>query len=435
VPNKLSRILWITLAVIVAMVIVAFLMATRLASNKIAVAEAGWNETLGSREEILARFPTREANDAALELEWLVAGLGIDIATRTDAERARPSKEAASRFTRIKAMVGSHLERQVEQPRRSALSPPEQLIAFLMEEEENLVMVRRHLLEGEVPRWELQIEKSFEAPIPNLLGHIDLQKLMIADAMVMNGRGEGAEALAALEASWKLNSAIRQDPYLITQLVAMAIARLQAGALRQIEELPAQWQERLAEHDFRDSFFTAMLLESWHWTQITEPQIFDNRPGRLERAALTFTGPYANYCFADLSDDYRRRLLTLAESGASCDYYLSDSDASLDIPVPSWNLFGNLVKPTFRGVLDRLARLELDLELTGRVLQLETAPWDEWVEHSSACPKDSWLYKAGVDGSMSIAFSREISWPDQVGAILPTSFSVGRTTSPTPAPR
>ena len=90
-PNKLSRILWTTLAVIVAMVIVAFLMGTRLASNKIAVAEAGWNETLGSREEILARFPTREANDAALELERLVAGLGIDIATRTAEERARPT--------------------------------------------------------------------------------------------------------------------------------------------------------------------------------------------------------------------------------------------------------------------------------------------------------------------------------------------------------
>jgi hypothetical protein len=435
VPSKLSRILWTTLATIVAMVIVAFLLGTRLASNKIAVAQAGWEQTLGSREEIMERFPPRGANEAALELERLTARLGIDIATRTEDARPRPSKEAARRYNRIKAKLGSYLERQVEQPRRAALPPPEQLIGFLGEEEENLAAIRRHLLEGELPRWELWLDPRYTTPFPNLLGHIDLQKLMIAEALVKNGRGEGAVALAALEASWRLNSAIRDDPYLITQLVAIAVTRLQVGALRQMEEVPAHWQERLVEHDFRGSFFMAMLLESWLWTQIEGSEIFETWLGRMERLAWTFTRPYADYCFADLSDDFRRRLLTLAESGATCDYHLSDSDAGLDIPVPFWNVMGDLVKPNLLGTLDRLARLELDLELTGRVLALESAIWDESVEQSSACPRDNWLYEAGPDGSMSIRFSREISWQDQIGAILPTRFSVGRATSPTPTPR
>jgi hypothetical protein len=435
VPNKLTRILWTILAVTVAMVIVAFLLGTRLASNKIAATEAGWDETLGSKEEILIRFPQREANEAALELERLVAGLGIDIAPRTDDVRDRPTKEAARRYKRIKPMVGNYHARQIEQPVRVALPPPEQLISFLEEHEERLSAIRRHLIEGEAPRWELWLDPRFPTPFPNLLGHVDLQKLLIADAMVRNGRGESDEAIATLEACWKLNGAIREDPYLITQLVAVAITRLQAGALRQIETVPEPWHARLSEHDFRESFFTAMLVESWYWTQIQDPQIFDERPGRMERLAWTFTRPYANYCFADISDDYRRRLLELSERGPSCDYHLSDSDASLDIPAPFWNPFGDLVRPSFDGVLDRLARLELDLELTGRVLQLESTQWDEWVEQSSACPRDSWRYEAGPDGSMSIAFSREISWPDQIGAILPTRFSVERATSPVPAPR
>jgi len=435
VPNKLSRILWTILAVLVAGVIVFFLLGTRVASNKAATVQGGWEETLGSPEEIMERFPQREANEAALELERLVAGLGIDIATRTDDFRDRPTKEAARRYKRIKPMVGNYHARQVEQPVRVALPPPEQLLDFLEEHEERLAAIRRHLLEGQAPRWEFWLDPRFPTPFPNLLGHVDLQKLLIADAMVRNGRGARAEALAALEACWKLNGAIREDPYLITQLVSVAITRLQAGALRQIEAVPEQWHARLTEHDFRESFFTAMLVESWHWTQIKGPQIFDKSPDFMESLVWTLAKPYANYCFADLSDDYRRRLLALTESGPSCDYHLSDSDASLDIPVPFWNPFGDLVRPSFVGALDRLARLELDLELTGRVLQLQSAPWDGWVEQSSACAKDSWLYEAGPDGSMSIAFSREISWPDQVGAILPTRFSVDGSTTPAPMPR
>jgi hypothetical protein len=431
----LNRILWTTLAVLVTLVIVAFLLGSRLSSNKAATVEAGWDRTLGSLEEILERFPARHANEAAMELERLTAALGIDIASRVDAGRSRPSKEAARKFAKIKLQLGNYLERKVELPKRAAVLPPEQLRRFLEANKGTLLAIRDQLLEGELPLWGLRIDSHLDVAFPNLLGHVNLQKLLVADALAKNESGKSADALLALDACWRLNGAIRDDPYLITQLVAISIARLHAGALRQIKDVPTHWQERLVEHDFRDSFFTAMQLEAWHWTQIDGPQIFDERTGKAARLAWMIARPYARYCLADLSDDYRKRLLKLAEGGASCDYYLDARQESLDVPVPFWNVMGGMVQPNIVGTLDRLARLELDLELTGKVLRLKDEPWDSRIEPSSVCPRDSWLYGTGPAGAKSIEFSREISWPDQTGAILPTRFSLESTTTPARAPR
>ena len=72
-------------------------------------------------------------------------------------------------------------------------------------------------------------------------------------------------ALTTLEAAWRLNSAIRDDPVLITQLIAIAVTRLHAGVLRKLEDVPEIWQTRLRELDYRTSFLDAMRLEGWFW--------------------------------------------------------------------------------------------------------------------------------------------------------------------------
>jgi hypothetical protein len=432
---RLSSILWTTLTAIFISVIIIFLSATRLASNRIAQAQAGWRGTLGSQEEIMERFPTRDANQAARVLELLSAELGIDIATRAAEGRAHPSAESAKRFGRIKADLGGYLKRQVEQASRTVVFPPEALVEYLAAEEPRLDAVRRQILDGEVPEWELRIDEPLAAPGTNPIGHIELQMLILADAMVKNGRRQREAALETLEASWKLNSALRQDPYIMTQLIAIAVARLQAGALRQIESVPSHWRERLTGQDFRESIFTAMLLESWQWMRIWASPDFQGGPGYIARVASVFARPYTNYCIADLSDDYRQIVTTLAERKVFCDYQLVEDDADLGLQVPSWNLIGAMLEQDIGETLSRLARLELDQELTAEVLLLESAPWEEQLQRSAVCPEDDWIIRAAPDGSVSISFSRDISWPAQTGAILPTRFSIGEATNPGRAPR
>ena len=119
--------------------------------------------------------------------------------------------------------------------------------------------------------------------------------------------------------------------------------------------------------------------------------------------------------------------------GAICDYDLSAKKANLDIPISRWNVIGKLVVPNLSGALDKLARFELDLELTLKLIELEHERRgnDEVWPHtlpggdvSSACPQDRWVYDVSPEGKMTLAFNREITWPALRGLSLPTNFTI-----------
>jgi hypothetical protein len=279
----------------------------------------------------------------------------------------------------------------------------------------------------------MHLERVAEAPIPNLLGHLELQRTLVADALAAIDAGDRRRALDDLEAAWRLMSALRDDPFILTQLIVLVDARLVAGALRQIEEAPPVWRERLAGHDFRAGVTEALQYEGWYWTQIDESEDLTSLRGVGAKLLYSVAEPYFRYCLVDVSDTFRERLANLERASALCDYDLASRRADLQVPVPRWNVLGDLVVPDLGGALDRLARLELDVELTRRLLELEEArraAGGEWPaslpggEVSSACPKDRWDYELSPEGGMTLAFHREISWEGVKGPRLPTRFSV-----------
>ena len=314
--------------------------------------------------------------------------------------------------------------------------PPAIVAAFLATHEAELAAVRAHLTEGAVPRWEMHLERVAAAPIPNLLGHIDLQKLLITDALAKIAAGDRDRAFEDLEASWALMQSQEDAPFLISQIIVLADARMLAGALRQIGDVPAVWRGRLSKRDFRQSFTNALKFESWFWTQFDETTEFAGLTGLARRLAHSIGKPYVKYCLADVSDDFHERLLNLDDVQAICDYDLSTWRADLNVPIPRWNAIGGIIVPNLGGALERLARLELDLELTVKLLELDAArrahggAWPELLPGSHvsrACPRDRWVYEATPGGGMTLAFSREISWPDLRGHVLPASFAAGST--------
>lgn len=419
------------LVMIVAIGAALFLTASLIATIKSEMVQQRWAATVGTRDTVLARYPAQPANDSALTLTGLTLPIGIDIAPRWDRERERPVHEltVAQRHD-----VGVYLD-HLESTERTLQPPSPALTSFLEQHRGHIDAVHAHLLRHGKPEWEADLSKLFAAPIPNLLGHLDLQKLMLADVLARNYAGDRTGALDGLAASWELNRGLRDDPVLISQLIAMAAHRMQLGALRQLRDVPDSWSDRLDEHDFRASFHDALELEGWVWTQIDDVESLAG-DGIFQRALFKVARPYVSYCLADVSDEYRERLGNLAKVDALCDADLSALGADLDIPPPRWNVIGAMIVPSLRGAVDRLRRLELDVELTERLLELDAerrANDGEWparrasVELSTVCPDDRWSYTTAEDGSMTIAFSREISWPDQVGTILPTEFKLSGT--------
>jgi hypothetical protein len=398
-----------------AMVLALFVILTSLASYKSVTVERRWADTLGTREEFLARHPPTEANAEALELERLSAALGIDTAPRHQDDRARP-EPGAGMSGELKKTAGDWRDAQLGRDHRRIDRPPAGVVAFLAERAETLAALRDHLIDGATPRWEMRMELNEQAPIPNLLGHIDLQKLLVTDALVRVHGGDTAGAQRSLEAGWRLMQALRDSPILISQLIAIADARMLAAALRQLEQPAAAWSRRLAEHDFRASFLEAMRYEGWVWTQYEDGTLAGaGDVGPMTRLFGGVAKPYWSLCVADASDAWRERLDRLAGVRGICDYDLSLYGADLKIDLPRWNQIGKIVVPNLAGAVHPLGRLELELELTARLLELERSASSPGDARSDACPRDRWIYETGEDGSMGLGLDREPDWSGQRG--------------------
>lgn len=403
-----------------------------VASYKAAAVERRWAETLGEHDEILERYPTTEANAVALELERLTAGLGVTTAPRFS-NRAEPAADREAAYDAVHRDLGAWTRAELGQRRRALAPAPRSLLAFLAARASELEAVRRHLERGIAPRWEMDLRSPHAAPVPNLLGHLKLARLLVADALIRIRDGDDATAGRDLEAAWTLLQSVADSPMLICQLIAVVEAREIAGAVRQMERPAAAWRARLTEHDFRGAFTTALKFEGWVWTQIRDLNDFAGFTVLASRVLSAVAKPYVQYCLAEVSDDYRSRVANLEKLQAICDYDLASQHASLQVEVPRWNLVGGLVNPQVGDALDRLARLELDLELTVRLLDLEQARRDAggvWPDSlpggdaSTACPRDRWVYEVAGDGLMTLAFERETRWP-KIHGTLPNGFTIG----------
>jgi hypothetical protein len=392
-------------------------------------ARAGWDETLGPWEEIMRRYPATEANAAAIELERLAASLGVDITPR-HVDRLRPTTEQSQAFAPLKEDVFStYLYPQLEQVRRGEIAAlPPVLTAYMQNHAGDLASLRSHLIGGPPPAWESDLSK-LAAPLPNLLGHLDLTKLLISLAFTHLHEGDVAGALENVEASFELARSLRDSPILICQLIMIAETRMQLGVLRHVRDLPEAWIERMEAYDYRDAFLTSMKFEGRIWLHPEGYLSGDPGDSWLQKTlALPPMRSYTRLCLADVSAAWRARIVNLERVDAVCDRDLSSEGGDLNIPVPRWNAIGDLVVPNLSDAIYRLARLELDLELTRLIAEADAnhgISGEAWLESppvhraSTACPDDRWLYSAD-DGNLRIELSRQIAWPGQKGVILPT---------------
>jgi len=391
-----------------------------------------WAETLGSFEDLLASRGDREATETALSAEELAAGLGIDLVPTRVEGRLRPTDDAQRTYRRVRLPIGDYLERRLQSTDPAVPAPPDEVAAFLADHAAQLIELERLLSAGEPPLWQRRLEEPFATPLPNLRGHVDLQRLLLVDALTRADAGDTPGALDSLEASWQLNAGLRDEPDLAAQGGAVGIARMQLGALRHVERLPALWLDRIREHDFRRSYLSAFRYEGWIWMRLHEPGYHvkpgSQSPGLVHRIA----GPYLVYSSADLIERWRLLLIRLDGAVALCDADPAAAGIDPEMHVPGWNLVGKLMLSDLSDTMRRLARYDLDLELTVRVLEIRArarsgnAQWPETLpggERSTACPDERWVYRASPGREMSLALSRTPDWGDLSGLELPTSYA------------
>ncbi|MGH9365815.1 MAG: hypothetical protein ACRD1B_11215 [Thermoanaerobaculia bacterium] len=259
---------------------------------------------------------------------------------------------------------------------------------------------------------------------------MSLQRTLLAKALIESARGDALAAAKTLEASWKLNQPLREMPDSLCQIIALAIARLQIGALRKLSVDCGVWRERLSEHDFKQSFLDTELLFAWpspknlHRLDEVESHSDSNWLRRLQSLLLQ---PYRNVVWLEFAGGLRLEYVGIKNSP------LSDREIperKVDSKSGSTAILLSIAIPNKLEMFRRVDRFVLDTELTDKILQARQRRLQNGWKWPAAIPgiemtrfhEAKWIYSVSPEGTMSLSLSKEPKW-NQGGLRLPVRFN------------
>jgi len=357
-----------------------------------------WPDGLGSIDSVPARYPDRAADTpAALALTRMTMPLGVDLAQRERRFVAAPP--ARREFGAINAQLRTYIEAQLTRP-SEGIDPPPLLIGYFADHGAQLDAVRTHLLSGAPIAWKTELSRGFDAPIPNLLGHMELARLFVADALV-KARANDAAAWDDLRAVWLLDAGLRSRPDLISQLIALASSRMVNAAAAKLPLPAPAWLAELSAVDYRKSLSASMQAEAWAWTHLPS------------RGGGWLARPYVRLSGADAAEHLRAGFARMAASSA-CDVDEAALTDAVVGSIPRWNVLARTAIPNLAGVWQRAARMTPELELTAKVLQLRRG---ETPSPESRCSGGRWIVTAS-----SVKFSGNLRAP-KTGTNYPLEYA------------
>ncbi|HYM60196.1 MAG TPA: hypothetical protein VEZ11_04820 [Thermoanaerobaculia bacterium] len=388
---------------------------------------AQWPAGLGALTSVPSRYPAHPASTEALQLVTLAAPLGVELRQARAVPLHRKVGEQAA-LAAIAEPLGAFVNLHFSRPTDVIDAPPAALGDYLETHAGPIESLRRHLVDhnGRI-QWAVDLTKGTDMPFPNLLGHMQLSRLLAADALVRARRGDNPGAWEDLHAIWSLGGALRSRPEIISQLIALAGARIANALARKLPAPAPQWHQELAQFDLETPALWAMQAEAWRESFAIES--FGLGDGsRGDRAFSLALLPYTRLASAGMIDQQRFAIARLVATGQTCAFNGSELDGKVIEAAPHWN-FAARVASTMRlgSSWQRLRRYSLEAEGTSKIVALKKAridnggSWPATVPGltTSRCSDGRWLYAVTGD-SISLQFSREIPMPpnQKVGAPL-----------------
>lgn len=322
---------------------------------------ARWSELLGGAS-FVERFPPTEPNETAARLEVLGSAMGIEMAPADAADGPRPREESATRWAEIKPLLEEHVKAVAAAPSRGAWPPfAAELRGFLVEAKPHADEIVEILRDAPAPVWRSDLSRGFDAPLPNFLGLLKLQDLLVAQAALEAGDGRSGRSLELLQASWRLNQAVLARVSLLAQLVGQRAASRQAGILRGLCGVPPLWRDRLDELELQEGVFVALHAEAFMAYRYAA---LDPFPGDEFQG---WSLPFMRWGLRD----HARRFQRIIDDLAAEDVRTLDPDAYLEramASLPRWQVVARIMLPNMFDAWPNSARHELAAELTSHTL-------------------------------------------------------------------
>jgi hypothetical protein len=387
---------------------------------------------LSAQQEKLAESPEKrlalsKKNAAAEELESLVLALGLD-ANRGDPSAEHPSKEDLDAYQR--AGFGSWLDAQLKTADDSISPVPANIRTFLEKRQPTLWRVAA-LLGRDTPEWESD-RRADPYDSSGALLSASLARILLAAALSEERAGHQSQAGDFLEATWSLYRSFSGQPHLMSQLIAVAIGKIQAGALRKMSEPPVQWLDRMSGVEPWRGMLDAVAGEA----RLARPggdaaedesrKVWSRaRSAAMDRLRELSPCEVSKLSYEEIWKPAKEEITRSVEEGGG----------------PGLEPLLDIAMPNITGAIRRAGRLVVDRELTARILEIKlekTASREgRWPEKfsdldSRVCPGFSYDYQTR-GAAMMVRFKGPIDDGGGSGLVLPLSFEV-RAPRPTPTP-
>ena len=382
-------------------------------------------------QELEKRFPPVARNAAASDLEDLAIELGLD--PQAELGESRPDKRDREAF--LRAGVGGWLDAQLQTSDDAIGAGTAPLLEYL--EGKGLRLSRAAAVLGkQVPEWGFDLREDPNPP-SMLLSVLQLNKILLAAALVEERAEHHDQAAAMLEASWSLHRSLAWRPELRFQLSDVAVLRSLAGALRKMAQPGPEWIERMTTRQPMDrvleSLETDVLIFRAQAGGDTDPR----NSGWLRLAAVVVSQLKAlSACEVSrisAAEIWKRASAELATS-------LDDEERT------ELQVIGETSVPNLTSAIHRAGRLIVDCEMTARIVELRQEraaarprTWPEALQapESRACKGALYDYHA-AGGAMRLRFKGSVGEPEAPAAVLPLSYEARApqaTPTPTPAHR
>ncbi|MEW6212014.1 MAG: hypothetical protein AB1631_26900 [Acidobacteriota bacterium] len=381
--------------------------------------------------EFISSLPKEERNDSARRIDETISeiiGTSVAIPEFTVAANYRDERDG---------VYYDYLDWHVYRSDGEVDEPPAEMKQLLSKHSASLERLYAFIDTSGPPRWEQNSSLLVKAPFPDFTRLRNLFKIITLDILAKTREGKNREAMSAFECAWKITEALGQRPEEISQILACAQAAALAGAMRKMKDVPADWQQRITDHSYRESLIRGLRIEAASFALWLRQESFHNRArfmfgeGLMDRLAFALFGsPYMRLCMADNSSN-GLQILDRLESLDICSY---DRDEMRDRMRSSFAWWNKLRMASFPGQSwETAVKTELDLQLTKMVLRGREilsqggSRIRELLskEETCVCGDMKWQYRISSDGKVSVALANAPEWIVKKDRALIDQYEIG----------
>lgn len=331
-----------------------------------------WPAGLGTLASVEKRVQPQATNDAARTLIARAAPLEISFEKTPGRTLGSDTKTAITEY--VKAEQG--------RADGSIAAPPPLVTSFLAAHEKEIDALRDHLLRDETIAWETDASRGLDAPIPYLLAHMQIARILAARALD-RGRANDARAWDDLHAMWRLAEGLKSRPEMISQLIVLWMARSINGVAWKLPPADLAWFRDLQHVDHRQLLLASSQYDAW--------AVWKHGERTLTGMGFTTLRPALRWGAASMARAQRRGAEEVV-SMTACNFDAAAFRERQTSRIPKLNLFGAMAMPNFGAVWQRAFRSIPEREATMNVMRIAQG---QPIVAKSACSDGAWRLAQG----------------------------------------